>query len=51
MATASGVAHRLVPLTGQSAGLIREVLPAAAIVSRLVAEADAALRAGYALVE
>jgi enoyl-[acyl-carrier protein] reductase II len=35
--------HQLLPFTGQSAALVREVLPAAEIVSRLVAEARAAL--------
>jgi nitronate monooxygenase/enoyl-[acyl-carrier protein] reductase II len=45
MASADGVAHRLVPLTGQSAGLIHEVLPAAEIVRRIVAEAETALEA------
>jgi nitronate monooxygenase/enoyl-[acyl-carrier protein] reductase II len=48
MASADGVAHRLVPLTGQSAGLVHEVLPAAEIVRRIVAEAEAALRAASA---
>ena len=49
MATANGVAHRLVPLTGQSAGLIHEVLPAAEIIERIMADAEAAIRAAYAL--
>jgi enoyl-[acyl-carrier protein] reductase II len=35
--------HEFVPFTGQSAGLIQEVLPAAEIVARFVAEAEAAL--------
>jgi enoyl-[acyl-carrier protein] reductase II len=43
-AIAEGRAHELVPFTGQTAGLIREVLPAAEIVRRLVADAEAALR-------
>jgi nitronate monooxygenase/enoyl-[acyl-carrier protein] reductase II len=39
--------HELVPFAGQTAGLIREVLPAAEIVRRIVAEAEQALeRAG-----
>jgi nitronate monooxygenase/enoyl-[acyl-carrier protein] reductase II len=49
MASSNGAAHRLVPLTGQTAGLIREVLPAAEIVRRIVAEAEAALRSAHAL--
>jgi enoyl-[acyl-carrier protein] reductase II len=44
MATESGAAHRLVPLTGQSAGLIHEVLPAAEIIARIMAEADATIK-------
>ncbi len=40
-----GRAHELVPFTGQSAGLVDEVLPAAEIMRRLVAEAEAALTA------
>ncbi len=44
MASAGGIAHRLVPLTGQSAGLIHEVLPAAEIIRRLIDESDEALR-------
>lgn len=44
MASASGIAHRLVPLTGQSAGLIHEILPAAEIIRRIVAEADATIQ-------
>ena len=40
-----GRAHELIPFTGQSAGLIEEVLPVAEIVRRLVADAEAALRA------
>lgn len=35
--------HDLLPFTGQSAALVHEVLPAAEVVSRLVAEARAAL--------
>jgi nitronate monooxygenase/enoyl-[acyl-carrier protein] reductase II len=38
-----------VPFTGQSAGLLQEILPAAEIVHRLVAEAEAALRPVAAL--
>jgi len=38
----SGDPHELVPFTGQTAGLIRETLPAAEIVRRMVAEAEQA---------
>jgi enoyl-[acyl-carrier protein] reductase II len=40
----AGSAHELVPFTGQTAGLIHDVLPVAEIVDRLVADAEAALR-------
>jgi enoyl-[acyl-carrier protein] reductase II len=43
-AIAEGRAHELVPFTGQTVGLIGEVLPAGEIVRRLVAEADELLR-------
>jgi hypothetical protein len=36
--------HDLVPFTGQSAALVRDVLPAADLVARLVADADRALQ-------
>ena len=39
----SGTSHELVAFTGQTAGLVHDVLPAAEIVRRLVAEAEAAL--------
>ena len=42
-AVREGRAHELVPFTGQSAGLIRDVRTAAAIVGDLVAEAERAL--------
>ena len=35
--------HEVVPFTGQTAGLVKEVLPAAEIVARFVAEAEEAL--------
>jgi enoyl-[acyl-carrier protein] reductase II len=38
-----GRAHELTPFAGQSAGLVREVLPAADIVRGLVSEAESAL--------
>jgi enoyl-[acyl-carrier protein] reductase II len=37
--------HDVLPITGQTAGLIHEILPAAEIVRRLVAEAEAAVEA------
>ena len=43
-----GRAHELIPLTGQTAGMIGEVLPAAEIVRRMVVEAEEALRAARA---
>jgi enoyl-[acyl-carrier protein] reductase II len=39
----AGAGHEYLPFTGQSAGLIHEVLPAAEIVARTVAEAEAVL--------
>ncbi|MDP9353017.1 MAG: nitronate monooxygenase [Chloroflexota bacterium] len=42
--------HELLPFTGQTAGLIREVLPAAEIVRRMVAEAELALGRAMELV-
>jgi nitronate monooxygenase/enoyl-[acyl-carrier protein] reductase II len=39
-----GRAHEYVPFSGQTAGLIRDVLPAAEIVRRIVEGAEAALR-------
>ncbi|HEY1367039.1 MAG TPA: nitronate monooxygenase [Gaiellaceae bacterium] len=41
----AGRGHEYVPFTGQTAGLIREVLPVAEIMRRLVREAEAALAA------
>jgi nitronate monooxygenase/enoyl-[acyl-carrier protein] reductase II len=38
-----GRAHELVPFTGQTAGLVDDILPAAEIVRRLVAEAEQVL--------
>ena len=43
-ALAEGRAHELVPFTGQSAGGVHDVPPAAEIVRRLVDGAEAALR-------
>ena len=39
-----GRGHQLVPFTGQTAGLIHDILPAGEIVRRIVAEAEEALR-------
>jgi enoyl-[acyl-carrier protein] reductase II len=36
--------HELLPFTGQTAGMVRDVLPAGEIVERMVAEAERALR-------
>jgi enoyl-[acyl-carrier protein] reductase II len=44
-----GRAHELVPLTGQTAGMITEVLPVAEIIRRMTAEAEAALRSLHGL--
>jgi nitronate monooxygenase/enoyl-[acyl-carrier protein] reductase II len=41
----SGRSHEYVPVTGQSTGLVREILPAAEIVRRMASEAELALRA------
>jgi enoyl-[acyl-carrier protein] reductase II len=38
-----GRAHELVPFTGQTAGMIHEILPVAEILHRLVADAEASL--------
>lgn len=43
-AVRAGRGHEYVPFTGESAGLIHEILPAGEIVRRLVAEAEEALR-------
>jgi enoyl-[acyl-carrier protein] reductase II len=43
-AVQQGRGHELVPFTGQTAGLIREVLPAGEIVRQTVVEAEEALR-------
>lgn len=44
-AVQEGRVHELVPFTGQTAGMIREVLPVDEIVRGMLAEAEAALRA------
>jgi enoyl-[acyl-carrier protein] reductase II len=43
-AVQQGKLHELVPVAGQSAGLIREILPAGEIVRRMVVEAQKALK-------
>ena len=43
-AVRQGRGHELVPFTGQSAGMIHELLPAAEIVRRMVAETEGASR-------
>lgn len=40
----SAIQERFVPFTGQSAGLIGEILPARDIVQRLIAQATEALQ-------
>ncbi len=44
-----GRQHEMTPFTGQTAGLIRELLPAGEIVRRMVSEAEEALAAAAAL--
>jgi nitronate monooxygenase/enoyl-[acyl-carrier protein] reductase II len=48
-AAKEGRLHEYLPLAGQTAGLIREVLPAGEIVRRMVAEAAVALKHGALL--
>lgn len=47
-AAQNGTLHELAPFAGQTAGAIREVLPAAKIVEQLVEEAERALRSAAA---
>jgi enoyl-[acyl-carrier protein] reductase II len=49
-ALGEGRAHEVVPFSGQTAGLVRDVLPAAQIVRRIVAETERALLGGAAIV-
>jgi enoyl-[acyl-carrier protein] reductase II len=49
-ATEEGRLHELVAVAGQSSGLVREVMPAAAIVGSLVEEAERLLRSAGSLV-
>jgi enoyl-[acyl-carrier protein] reductase II len=49
-AVSAGGGHDLLPFTGQSVGLVHDILPAAELVARIVAEAELALkRAGSAV--
>ena len=50
-AIAGGRAHELFPFTGQTVGLIDEVLPVAEIMRRIVSEANDALRRASALAD
>lgn len=50
-AVQEGRMHELVPLTGQSAGMIHDVLPAAEIVRRIVSDAANALEAAARLLQ
>ena len=45
-AVGEGRTHEILPFTGQTAGLIRDVQPAAKIVQNLVAEAERAVELG-----
>jgi len=47
----TGRAHELIPFAGQTVGLVREILPAAEIVRRMVAGAEDTLRRGSTLVD
>ena len=44
-----GRGHELVPFSGQTAGMIHEIVPAGEIVRRMVAEAEEALRGATTL--
>jgi enoyl-[acyl-carrier protein] reductase II len=44
----AGRAHELLPITGEIAGMVTEILPAGEIVRRMVEDAEAALRNGAA---
>ena len=43
-AVRAGRGHDLLPFTGQSAALVHDIVPAAELMTRLVAETTAALR-------
>jgi NAD(P)H-dependent flavin oxidoreductase YrpB (nitropropane dioxygenase family) len=42
-------AHELIPITGEVAGIVTEILPAGEIVRRMVAEAEVAARSAAGL--
>jgi enoyl-[acyl-carrier protein] reductase II len=44
----AGGGHDRLPFTGQSAGLVHDIAPAAEIMRRLLAETEAALRSAQA---
>jgi nitronate monooxygenase/enoyl-[acyl-carrier protein] reductase II len=46
-AAADGRLHELLPFTGQSAGLVHDIAPAAVVIDRILAEAAAALRSAH----
>ncbi len=46
-----GMMHKIVPFTGQSVGIIGDILPAAEAIQRLVTEAEQALRRAGAYIE
>lgn len=50
MSIQSGDLYDYAPFTGQTAGAIHDILPAAQIVQRIMAEAEATLRRVYAQV-
>ena len=50
-AVRSGGGHDLLPFSGQSAGVIRDVAPGATLVARLLAETDEALRAARSIAD
>ena len=49
-ALGKGRAHELVPFSGQTTGLVRDILPAAEIVRRIVAATEQALLGGAAII-
>jgi nitronate monooxygenase/enoyl-[acyl-carrier protein] reductase II len=48
-AVREGRTHELLPFSGQTAGMVRDILPAAEVVNRIVADAESALKSGAAL--
>jgi nitronate monooxygenase/enoyl-[acyl-carrier protein] reductase II len=48
-AVREGRTHLLLPFSGQTAGMVRDILPAAEVVNRIVADAESALKSGAAL--